>query len=158
MLVLSSAGAEGLSTDLIHAEAVEKASKMFFLPCCSIGIHCADQSFFFFLIFLKANNCNSCKQKCEPWSFEMFVIKRFAFFVKLKTYLLCEMWSNVRGQWEDRVWQEGVKVIAWSVRAKSLLIFKARYNSEFFFCFSPNEGHCVSILGCVSSDSPFFQH
>ena len=129
---------------------------MFFLPCCSVSTHCAAQPFFF--VFLKANNCNSYKQKNDLWSFKMFFIKHFAFFIKLKSCLLGEVWSSVRGQWEDRVRQEGVKVIAWSARAKSLLIFKARYNSGFFFCFSPNEGHCVSILGCVSSDSPFFQH
>lgn len=60
------------------------------------------------------------------------------FFIKLKACLMGEMCSNVRGQWEDRVRQEGLKVIAWSVRAKSPLIFKARYKSGFFFCFSPN--------------------
>lgn len=61
----------------------------------------------------------------------MFVIKLFAFFIKLKTYLLGEMWNTVRGQWEDRVRQEGVKVIAWSVRAKSLLSSKQDITQDF---------------------------
>lgn len=88
----------------------------------------------------------------------MFVIKNFAFLLKLNTYILGEIWNNVRVQWEDSLRKEGVKVVAWSLSGKSLLIFKARHNPGFFFCFFPSEGHCVSILGCVSSDSPFFQH
>lgn len=142
-LVLSSSGAEGLSNDLIHAKTVEKASKMFFLPCCSIGIHCATQPFFFF-IFAKIIAVITVNRNVEYgplnicYKMLFFFFLCLFFFIKLKACLMGEMCSNVRGQWEDRVRQEGLKVIAWSARAKSPLIFKARYKSGFFFCFSPN--------------------
>lgn len=118
LLLSSSAGAEGLSLVLIHAKVVEKASTIFFffLLCCSVDIHCSTPSFF---IFVRDNGCNNYKHKCELWSSKMFVIKClfFFFFIKLKVCLVGEMCNNIRGQWEDRVRQEGVKVIAWSVRA-----------------------------------------
>ena len=64
---------------------------------------------FFFLIFLKANNCNGYEQKCELWSFKMFAVKRFAFFIKLETYVWvrCGVMLEANGRigWGRKGWK-----------------------------------------------------
>lgn len=79
LLMLSSAGVGGLSTDLIHTEAAASVSAML------LHTHTLGSSDYFYTppppIFLKVNNYNSYKHKRELWPFKMFAIKCSAFLV-----------------------------------------------------------------------------